>query len=111
MSYRKDPAFDLTEYAQRSFGVFQEDPYEVVWKFSKKIAADARENLFHPTQVFEEQKDGSLIVRFTAGGWKEMCWYMMTWEGEAEILEPPHLVKAYKEMVQSLSTAIKMDSQ
>jgi predicted DNA-binding transcriptional regulator YafY len=30
VSYRKDPAFDLHQYAERSFGVFQEEPYEVM---------------------------------------------------------------------------------
>ncbi len=104
--YRKDPEFDLQKYAERSFGVFQEEPYEVVWRFSAAVAEAAKEHHFHPTQVLEEQPDGSLIVRFTAGGWKELCWYVMTWEGEAEILEPPHLVKAYAEMVASLSISL-----
>ena len=101
--YRKDPTFDLQEYAERSFGVFQEEPYDVVWRFSEKVADAAREHHFHPSQTHEEQADGSLIVRFKAGGCKEMCWYVMTWEGNAEILEPPHLRNAYKEMVDQLS--------
>lgn len=104
--YRKDPTFDLEAYAERSFGVFQEEPYEVTWRFSAAAAGDVREHHFHPTQRMEEQPDGSLIVRFKAGGWKEMCWYVMTWEGEAEILEPPHLRKAYREMVECLHNHI-----
>ena len=43
--------FSLREYAERSFGVFQEKPVDVVWKFSPKAAPDAREFLFHPTQT------------------------------------------------------------
>jgi hypothetical protein len=39
--------FSLREYAERSFGVFQEKPLDVVWKFSPKVAPDAREFLFH----------------------------------------------------------------
>lgn len=102
VSYRKDPSFDLQNYAERSFGVFQEEPYEVVWHFSENVADAAREHHFHPTQVIEDQPDGSIHVRFTAGGWKEMCWYVMTWEGEAEILEPLHLKQAYEKMTKSL---------
>ena len=105
--YRKDPTFDLQKYAERSFGVFQEDPYDVVWRFSAEVADAVREHHFHPSQQIEDQPDGSLIVRFKAGGWKEMCWYIMTWEGQAEILEPPHLKKAYAEMVTSLASTIK----
>ena len=105
--FRKDPAFDLQEFAEQSFGVFQEEPYDVVWKFAPEVAEAAKCQNFHPSQKLEEQPDGSLIVRFKAGGWKEMCWYVMTWEGRAEILEPPHLRKAYDEMVQSLMNSIK----
>lgn len=98
-TYQKSADFDLKTYAQRSFGVFQEDPYKVVWKFSPAVASAVREYEFHPTQEMEDQADGSIIVRFTAGGWKEMCWYLMTWEGDAEILEPAHLKTAYEDIV------------
>jgi predicted DNA-binding transcriptional regulator YafY len=105
--FRKDPAFDLQEFAQQSFGVFQEEPYDVAWRFSAAVADGVREHHFHPTQRIEEQPDGSIIMRFKAGGWKEMCWYVMTWEGQAEILEPPHLRKAYTTMVQTLYSSLK----
>ena len=101
-SYRKDPAFDLKEYAERSFGVFQEEPYDVVWRFSSAVSEEVKEYHFHPFQKIEDQPDGSIIVRFKAGGWKEMCWHVMTWEGHAEILEPAHLRKSYDEMVLKL---------
>ena len=100
--YLKDPAFNLQEYAERSFGVFQEEPYDVVWRFSAAVGDEVREHHFHPSQQIEEQLDGSLIVRFKAGGRKEMCWYVMGWEGQAEILEPHHLRQSYNEMVHHL---------
>jgi predicted DNA-binding transcriptional regulator YafY len=86
---RKD--FSLQKFAERSFGVFQEEPFDVVWKFSPKAAPDARQFLFHPTQVFEDQPDGSLIVRFRAGGALEMCWHLFTWGTEVEVIKPKRL--------------------
>jgi predicted DNA-binding transcriptional regulator YafY len=83
--------FSLREYAERSFGVFQEKPFDVVWKFSAKVAADAREFLFHPSQTMEDQPDGSLLVRFRAGGTQEMVWHLFTWGREVEILKPTKL--------------------
>jgi predicted DNA-binding transcriptional regulator YafY len=80
--------FSLQKFAERSFGIFQEEPFDVVWRFSPKAAPDARQFLFHPTQTFEEQPDGSLIVRFRAGGALEMSWHLVTWGGEVEVLEP-----------------------
>lgn len=104
--YRKDPSFSLKEYAERSFGVFQEEPYDVVWRFSPAVAEAVSEQHFHPNQVIEPQKDGSIIVKFKAGGFKEMCWYLMTWEGYAEILEPAHLRKAYEDMITTLKSSL-----
>ena len=80
--------FSLADYARRSFGVYQEEPYEIVWKFDKIAAPRAREFSFHPTQKFEERKDGSLIVRFTAGGIVEMAWHLYMWGDHVTVLEP-----------------------
>lgn len=91
--------FDLDAYAACSFGVFQEEPFDVVWCFSPTAAADARQFIFHPTQKFEEQPDGSLIVRFRAGGALEMCWHLFTWGGEAKVLEPEWLRKFFQEQI------------
>jgi predicted DNA-binding transcriptional regulator YafY len=106
--YRKDPTFDLQEFAERSFGVFQEEPYEVTFRFSAQVADAVLEQHFHPSQKIEHQEDGSVIVKFKAGGWKEMCWYIMTWEGHAEILEPAQLRKSYQEMLHNLQNKEKV---
>jgi predicted DNA-binding transcriptional regulator YafY len=89
--FRRRKDFSLKKYAEQSFGVFQEKPFDVVWRFSPKVASDARQFLFHPTQTLEDQRDGSLIVRFRAGGALEMSWHLFTWGREVEILKPRSL--------------------
>ncbi|WP_038015054.1 helix-turn-helix transcriptional regulator, partial [Terasakiella pusilla] len=85
--FERDKNFSLQSYAERSFGVFQEEhQYDVVWKFSPRVTADAMEFIFHPTQSFEETEDGSLIVRFKASGRKEMDWHLYTWGEDVEDL-------------------------
>ena len=71
--------FDLRAFAERSFGVFQEEPEEVVLRFAPDAAADARGFRFHPSQEFVEEPDGSLVVRFRAGGFQEIAHHLMTW--------------------------------
>lgn len=90
-SFQRRNDFSLQKFAERSFGVFQEEPFDVVWRFSHKAALDARHFLFHPTQVLEHQPDGSLLVRFRAGGALEMCWHLFTWGRDAEVLQPKRL--------------------
>lgn len=98
--------FSLDAYASRSFGVFQEPPVEVVWKFSPRAAGDARACLFHPTQRFEEQPDGSLIVRFRAGGLREMCWHLFTWGDAVEVIAPDALRCLYADCLAEAARAL-----
>lgn len=97
--FSRKKAFNLKEYAEQSFGVFQEEPFDVVWKFNADAAPNAKEYQFHPSQKIEDQEDGSLIVKFTAGGWKEMCWHLFTWEGAVEVIEPAELRDNYQKML------------
>jgi predicted DNA-binding transcriptional regulator YafY len=70
-------AFDLQEYSSRSFGVFQEEPEDVVLRFDPSAARDARAYLFHPTQTMTDESDGALIVRFQAGGLLQIAHHLM----------------------------------
>lgn len=68
--FEREPGFDMDLHARKAFGAFQnDDEYcEVAWRFKPSAAAHARTFMFHPTQVIEDQPDGSLIVRFSASG-------------------------------------------
>ena len=94
-NFTRKQRFSLQKFAERSFGVFQEEPFDVVWRFSPKAANDAREFLFHPTQVMVLQQDGSLIVRFRAGGLLEMAWHLFTWGDQVQVLEPKRLRRLF----------------
>ena len=87
-AFEEDHDFNLAEYASRSFGVYQEEPFEVEWRFSPKVADEAANYVFHPSQEMTRNQDGSLTVRFTAGGRLEMAWHLYTWEDEVKVLKP-----------------------
>ncbi len=92
-SFDRDPDFDLKALADRCFGVFEEAPYDVAWQFSADAAPLARQFVFHGSQTFEPQDDGSLIVRFRAGGLLEMAWHLMSWGQHVTVLAPAELCK------------------
>lgn len=96
-SFARKRGFSIGKYAENSFGVFQEKPVDVVWKFTPKAAPDASEFLFHPKQVMEPRKDGSLVVRFRAGGLLEMSWHLFTWGDEVEVIKPKRLASMLHE--------------
>jgi predicted DNA-binding transcriptional regulator YafY len=83
--------FSLAAYAAQSFGVFQEDPFDVELRFTPEAADDAARWLFHPSQNVARDPDGSLIVRFRAGGAQEMCWHLFTWGTAVTVKKPERL--------------------
>ena len=91
--FERDPSFSLASFATRSFGVYQSDPEDVIWRFAPEAAATAAEFEFHPTQEFEEQDDGALIVRFRAASDLEMAWHLYMWGDKVEVLAPESLKK------------------
>ena len=102
-TFERDPAFDLKEFAERSFGAFQEPPFDVVLRFSPDAAQDAATFLFHPSQTLAENEDGSLTVRFRAGGLSEMCWHLFTWGTGVTVEEPIELRERLRTMCSDLA--------
>ena len=100
--FTRDPGFDLEAYARRSFGTYQEKPVDVVLRFTPEAKRDAAAFLFHPSQTVEENADGTLTVRFTAGGIDEMCWHFVTWGESVTVEEPARLRRRLVEVCASL---------
>lgn len=89
--FASDAGFDLKAFAQQSFGSFQEEPVDVVLRFSAEAAPDAATFLFHPSQEVSEHADGSLSVWFRAGGTLEICWHLFTWGDDVTVEQPVEL--------------------
>lgn len=89
--FKRREDFDLAAYAAKSFGVFQEEPINVVLRFAPEAADDAAGWVFHPSQNLERKPDGSLTVRFRAGGMQEMCWHLFTWGTAVSVVAPEPL--------------------
>ena len=102
-AFERDPEFDLQRYSRRSFGTFQERPVQVVLRFDARVASDASAFLFHPDQVVEENHDGSLTVRFRAGGIDEMCWHLFTWGESVTVEKPTRLRRRLAQMCAGLA--------
>ncbi|WP_296644768.1 helix-turn-helix transcriptional regulator [Roseinatronobacter sp.] len=96
--FERPEDFDLSAWMQQSFGIWQEDVHDVVWRFTPEAAADARLYMFHPTQVMTDEPDGSLTVSFRAGGLREMCWHLFRWGQQVEILSPDTLRQTMNEL-------------
>lgn len=86
--YQIPDDFNLEKYSAQSFGVYQEEPFEVEWLFDKEAATEAKRYVFHPTQQIFENPDGTLTVKFKAGGRLEMDWHLYTWGNHVKVIKP-----------------------
>lgn len=82
--YQRPEGFDLQEWLSESFGIWREEAQDVEWRFLPEVADEAAGYVFHPKQRLERPEDGSLIVRFRAGGRQEMEWYLARWGNQVE---------------------------
>ena len=98
-SFTRPEDFDLQSYANRAFGVYQNDAEfgEVIWRFKPEAAEQARGYLFHPNQIVEDMSDGSVLVRFSASGHLEMCWHLYSWGDKVEVVAPEKLREMVRE--------------
>jgi len=88
--------FNLQEFANRSFGVYQGEILDVELEFDKELALEAMDYNFHPTQKTKKQKDGSLLVNFKACGEREIIWHIFKWGKGCKINKPESLKETYK---------------
>jgi predicted DNA-binding transcriptional regulator YafY len=89
--------FDLDEYMRDSFGVIHTDVEKVVIKFDPSLERYLKENIWHPSQVFKKDKDGSVVLAMEVGGLVEVMSWVLGFGRQAEVLEPPHLREAVAE--------------
>ena len=102
-TFERDPAFELASYARQSFGTFQERPSSVVLRFSGSAVRDAKGFVFHSAQTMRTHEDGTLTVRFRAGGLDEMCWHLVTWGDQVVVEQPLRLRRRLAEMCSALA--------
>ena len=94
--------FDIKEYANRSFGVYQNEINKVELLFSESVAEDVLNFNFHPTQKVKQNDDGTVTVKFKASGELEILWHFFKWGDNVKIISPKSLKKEYVEYLENV---------
>ena len=98
--FEKDEKFNLQEYCNNSFGIYQEEPYNVVLEFDKSVKDDVINYHFHPTQKIKELDNGNIEVKFKSGGKLAMCFEFFKWGNNIKIKKPTELREYYQDYLQ-----------
>lgn len=94
--------FDIKEYANHSFGVYQNEVMKVVLLFTPDVAEDVLNFNFHPTQKVKQNEDGTVTVKFKASGELEILWHIFKWGDNVKIVAPTKLKKMYIEYLENV---------
>ena len=92
--------FNLQEYSNRSFGIYQGEVLSVKLLFNKELAEEASKYNFHPTQRGKFNEDGTYTVTFKASGSREIIWHVFKWGSGCKILAPRSLRDEYKKYLE-----------
>ena len=98
--FEKDENFNLQDYCNNSFGIYQEEPYNVVLEFDKSVREDVLNYNFHPKQKVKELENGNVEVSFKSGGKLAMCFEFFKWGGNLKIKQPAELKEYYHDYLQ-----------
>jgi proteasome accessory factor B len=71
--------------------IADQDPVDVVLRFSAAIADRVLETTWHPLQRTERSPDGSVAWRTTVSGTIEIRVWILSWGDDVEVIEPAEL--------------------
>ena len=104
--FDKDESFSLKDWCNNSFGIYQEEPLNIVLEFNKEVKEDVLNYHFHPTQKVKELKNGNVEVRFTSGGTYAICQELFKWGTNVKVKSPEDFKDYYKTYLSSVLTSI-----
>jgi predicted DNA-binding transcriptional regulator YafY len=84
-------SFDFDAYIGSSFGVIAEPATRIRVRFDRRWATYVEERTWHPSQVLEHGRDGSLLLTLEVGGTQELRTWVLSFGSGAEVLEPESL--------------------
>lgn len=100
--FERDENFSLTKYCNNSFGIYQEDPLDIVLEFDKSVAEDVLNYHFHPSQKIKKLDTGNIQVKFTSGGTHAICQELFKWGCNVKIRKPAELKRIYKDYLENV---------
>lgn len=85
--------FSIDRYLRNAWHLIPEGTtdYEVVVRFSRMVAQNVAEVVWHKTQQVERNNDGTIDFRVKVSGLSEISWWILGYGDQAEVLKPAKL--------------------
>ncbi|MBQ8636241.1 WYL domain-containing protein [bacterium] len=105
--FEKDENFNLQQYCNNSFGIYQEEPIKIELLFDKSVACDVLNYHFHPTQKMKQLDNKDVQVKFVCGGAYAICQELFKWGCNIKEIKPTKFKKYYKQYLSDVLNNLK----
>lgn len=110
--YEISADFNMDDYFKPGWHMIRYgEPVQVVLKFTDHYARWIKRKKWHPTQIIEEQKDGSIIFKVTVEGTDELKWWTYHWIPYCKIISPPELRREVEEEMKEMLKEYEEDGR
>jgi predicted DNA-binding transcriptional regulator YafY len=101
--------FDANKYMASSWGVVVKDEIKTVRIkiVDPEITRIMTETIWHPSQTFKKQKDGSMIMTLMINGTYEFYSWILGWGEKIEVLDPPEIRERIIETAEAMINLYK----
>ncbi len=108
--FEKDENFNIQEFSDKSFGIFQGEVMDVILEFDKSTADDILEYHFHNSQKIIPLENGNIQVSLRASGSYEIITELLKWRDCVKIISPKSLKDEYLKTVENIYNSIKKEN-
>ena len=104
ITFTRPQGFSLEKRLRDSFGVHHgEGQYDVVLRFTARVADYIREKRWHDSQRLRELKDGGVELSLKLSSLVEIERWVLSWGGNAKVVQPRELVQSVKQAARRLA--------
>lgn len=89
--FERSTEFNLKEYLKNHFGIWREEPVDILLRFDKIVATTIEERAWHPTQKIKHLKSGDVELSMKVGPSEELIAWILRWGHFCEVLKPHDL--------------------
>jgi predicted DNA-binding transcriptional regulator YafY len=102
-TFPRPQRFSLEKRLRDSFGVHSgEGQYDVVLRFTARVADFIREKKWHESQVLRELKNGDVELQLRLSSLQEIQRWVLSWGGDARVLRPRELAESVQQAARAM---------
>jgi predicted DNA-binding transcriptional regulator YafY len=104
VKFRRPANFSISRVLSGSFGVFEGGKkYRIRLRFDAFAARLVGERMWHESQRFRENKDGTATMELELGGLEEIERWVLSWGRHVKVIEPGKLARRVREEARAVA--------